>query len=165
MKAPYLIRSLLITTAVVLMPAILGVSTGDDGVVVMKTAYAHGGGGGGGGGGSGAGGGGGGGGGGGSAGSAASGTAGAASGAGSGSGAAGGGFAYTPELSAIEAFLRSSRAIHSAHEPKVIVRSTFVNAIGQPCRVVEETVTIDRKKVRASGIVCQRANGRWALKR
>jgi hypothetical protein len=88
------------------------------------------------------------------------------SGAGAGGGgAAGGGFAYTPELSAIEAFLRSPRAIHPARKPKVIVRSTFVNAIGQPCRVVEETVAIDGEEVRASGTVCQRANRRWAVKR
>jgi surface antigen len=51
------------------------------------------------------------------------------------------------------------------HAPEVIVRSTFRNAAGRPCRVIEEIVTIEGKKVRASGTVCRQRDGRWVLRR
>jgi surface antigen len=37
--------------------------------------------------------------------------------------------------------------------------------LGQPCRVVEQTVTIAGEAVQAMGTLCRRIGGRWILAR
>jgi hypothetical protein len=78
---------------------------------------------------------------------------------------AGGGFSYTPELGAVDAFLRSPNATYPLVGQKSIVRvqSAFDDRDGRPCRVIEQTVTIAGAPVRATGTVCQRPDGRWML--
>jgi hypothetical protein len=43
------------------------------------------------------------------------------------------------------------------------VVQNFRDASGQPCRVVNETVLIDGEKAPATGTVCKRSDGRWAI--
>jgi surface antigen len=45
----------------------------------------------------------------------------------------------------------------------VRVRSAFHDRHGNPCRVIEQTVTIAGQIVRATATVCQQSNGSWAL--
>ena len=39
----------------------------------------------------------------------------------------------------------------------------FSNNLGQPCRVVEQTVVINGQRARATGTVCQQPDGYWAM--
>jgi hypothetical protein len=47
-------------------------------------------------------------------------------------------------------------------ESRRVVRR-FRDASGQSCRIVNETVLIDGEKTRATGTVCQEADGRWTI--
>ena len=103
----------------------------------------------------------------GSAGAAGPGSAAGAAGGGAGSGA-GGGFAYTSEMSAIEAFLRSPAATHPVAtgpelKQRVRIVSAYKNALGQSCNIVEQRVSISGQSVLALGTVCRRKDGQWAL--
>jgi hypothetical protein len=87
-----------------------------------------------------------------------------------GAGAGASGVAYTEAISVLEAFLRSPAATRpapnlAASNQQVRVVSIFVNAVGQRCNIVEQTIIIDRERepVRASGTLCQQSNGNWAL--
>jgi hypothetical protein len=53
----------------------------------------------------------------------------------------------------------------TAHKQKPRVVSTFKNAHGRLCRVVQRSVDIDGAPRRATGTVCQRSNGHWTLMR
>jgi surface antigen len=69
----------------------------------------------------------------------------------------------------IDAFLRSPRATHTnlaQGEPQQVrIIRGFSNNLGQPCRVVEQIVIINGQRVRATGTVCQQADGHWAVAR
>ena len=71
-------------------------------------------------------------------------------------------------MSVLEAFLRSPAATHPAvavaqGDQQVRVVSDFINAAGQHCNVVEQSVLVVRERVRASGTLCQQLDGRWVL--
>ena len=48
------------------------------------------------------------------------------------------------------------------HQSPRVVRS-FRDASGQPCRVVNESVLIDGEKTRATGTLCKKSDGHWAI--
>ena len=48
---------------------------------------------------------------------------------------------------------------------QVRIISGFSNNLGQPCRVVEQTVIINSQRVRATGTVCQQSDGHWSIAR
>jgi hypothetical protein len=62
---------------------------------------------------------------------------------------------------ALQAFLRELREDEQQQQPRVIAH--FKNAAGQECEAFEQPITIDGKSQRASGTVCQRADGRWVI--
>ncbi|HKW55025.1 MAG TPA: hypothetical protein VJO12_15135, partial [Stellaceae bacterium] len=75
--------------------------------------------------------------------------------------------AWTPELAARDAFLRSLAATRPstqiAQRQDARVVSAYTNRLGQPCRVVEQDVWIGGESVKASGTVCEQPNGVWAV--
>jgi hypothetical protein len=44
-----------------------------------------------------------------------------------------------------------------------VVKAVYTDRAGRPCRVVEQSVTIDGETVRARGTICRLPGGRWAL--
>lgn len=62
---------------------------------------------------------------------------------------------------ALQAFLRELREDEQQQRPRIIAH--FKNAAGQECESFEQPITIDGKEQRASGTVCQRADGRWVI--
>jgi surface antigen len=44
-----------------------------------------------------------------------------------------------------------------------IVKALYTDAAGRPCRLVEQSVTIDGQTVRARGTICRMPDGQWAL--
>jgi hypothetical protein len=44
-----------------------------------------------------------------------------------------------------------------------VVKARYTDAAGRPCRLVEQSVTIDGETVRARGTICRMPDGRWAL--
>ena len=91
----------------------------------------------------------------------------AAGGASSSAGAASGGVSYGPEMSVLDAFLRSPAAVRPAmartERDQVRVVSNFTNAAGEPCNLVEQSVLVGRERVRATGTLCLQRDGRWVL--
>jgi surface antigen len=70
-------------------------------------------------------------------------------------------------MAPVEAFLRSPAATHVAEgvssNQRARVVSSFNNAYGQPCRVVEQNVTIGGQQLRATGTMCRDRAGNWVL--
>jgi surface antigen len=49
---------------------------------------------------------------------------------------------------------------------EVRVVSSFRNAAGQPCQIIEQTVRLSGgERVRATGMMCRQRDGRWTLMR
>jgi surface antigen len=68
---------------------------------------------------------------------------------------------------ALRAFLVSPVATRVAQgqsaKTDLAVVSSYNDKSGRPCRIVEQTVTINSQRVRARGTVCEGAAGQWAL--
>ena len=68
---------------------------------------------------------------------------------------------------AVRAFLVSPVATRVAEgrstTSNLAVVSSFNDAAGHPCRIVEQTVMINGQRVQARGTVCEGAPGQWAL--
>jgi surface antigen len=52
-----------------------------------------------------------------------------------------------------------------AQTERARIISSFTNSEGQPCRVVEQSVFISGRRVRATGTMCEQPNGVWTLSR
>jgi hypothetical protein len=58
----------------------------------------------------------------------------------------------------------SGNAMHTASDlQKMKFLLGFRNALGQPCRMVEQTIVVNGQKTNATSTMCQQPDGRWVL--
>lgn len=58
----------------------------------------------------------------------------------------------------------SGNAMHTASDlQKMKFLLGFRNALGQPCRMVEQTIVVNGQKTAATSTMCQQPDGRWVL--
>jgi hypothetical protein len=58
----------------------------------------------------------------------------------------------------------SGNAMHTATDlQKMKFLLGFRNALGQPCRMVEQSIVVNGQKTDATSTMCQQPDGRWVL--